>query len=118
MLLWLKKHDFLSTYKLLRDETRLPSLEDVAYKLCAPFVFPNIARLWLNRKGYFDESLKKAYYGMFDPSNALYASSRPLRLQFYADNVGLFFGVMPQINEYIATYKRLRSFVQVSVHVH
>lgn len=112
MLLWLKKHDFLATYKAMKEETRMPSLEEVANKLCPQFNFPRIATFWLIRKGYREKELiSKTYYAMFETTNAGYHASRAMRLQFYADNVGLFFGVNPAAGEYITTYQRLRTFV-------
>jgi len=46
-----------------------------------------------------------------------YKKNRPHRLQFFADNVGLFFGVnlkhFGAKDDYAATYERLRCFVEV-----
>ena len=37
--------------------------------------------------------------------------TRALREQFYADNVGLFFGAHVSVHDYVACYQRLRTFV-------
>ena len=55
-----------------------------------------------------------AYHDIFDMRfPEPFQKNRPRRLQFYADNVGLFFGVNTSKDDYATTYERLRCFVEV-----
>ena len=63
-------------------------------------------------QGFRDNAtIQRTLREMFSPDDANYLRRRPLRLQFYADNVGLFFGHNCPIHEYIGTYQRFRKFV-------
>jgi hypothetical protein len=46
----------------MREETKLPAVEEVAVKLGCSFQFPQIAKLWLIRKGYRDKELLYAFF--------------------------------------------------------
>ena len=112
VMLWLKKQGFLQTYDLVKQESRLNRrVEDIAQVLNSE-PFNHMGKCWLRAQGYRDRELANEYYAMFpNHPEQMNPETRALREQFYADNVGLFFGAHVAVHDYVACYQRLRTFV-------
>ena len=112
VMLWLKKQGFLQTYDLVKQESRLNRrVEEIAHVLNSE-PFNHMGKCWLRAQGYRDRELANEYYAMFpNHPEQMNPETRALREQFYADNVGLFFGAHVAAHDYVACYQRLRTFV-------